>query len=196
MKISHRKKHLPRVSCAYSFCLHPSRASLRKPMRTFLYRSNMVTGPGRPCKACRICKKQKVSDLAAEDDGVANLGLKIRCSGERPNCRRCVRLKNECYYDNNVVHVRARRDKPRVTSRIDTSAVGPSQSLAPVPSLDTTNDYYQGVPPLLVPILIDLYFENVYQSDLLLHKPSFLKALSNSTVRPHILLSICAWGAK
>ncbi|SPJ78268.1 uncharacterized protein FTOL_06657 [Fusarium torulosum] len=129
-----------------------------------------------------------------EDDAATNLGLKIRCSGERPSCRRCVRLKNACYYDNNVVHIR-RRNKTGVTSRIDTSAVGPSQSLAPVTSLDTTNDFYQGVSPSLVPILIDLYFENVYQSDLLLHKPSFLHALTNQTVRPHILLSICAWGA-
>jgi hypothetical protein len=177
-------------------CLHPRPASLRIPIHTLLYRINMVTGPGRPGKACSICRKQKVSNLPTEDDGVANLGLKIRCSGERPSCRRCVRLKNACYYDNNVVQVRATRDKPRVTSRIDTSAVGPSQSLAPATSLDTTNDFYQGVPPLLVPILIDLYFENVYQSDLLLHKPSFLQALTNQTVRPHILLSICAWGAK
>jgi hypothetical protein len=177
-------------------CLHPRRSSVRKPIHTLLYRSNMVTGPGRPGKACSICKKQKVSDLSVEDDTVTNLGLKIRCSGERPSCRRCVRLKNACYYDNNVVHVRNRRDRTRVTSRIDTSAVGPSQSLAPITSQETTNDFYQGVPPLLVPILIDLYFENVYQSDLLLHKPSFLQALTNQTVRPHILLSICAWGAK
>ncbi|KAH7246538.1 hypothetical protein BKA59DRAFT_200794 [Fusarium tricinctum] len=138
----------------------------------------MVTGPGRPGKACSICKKQK-----------------IRCSGERPSCRRCVRLKSECYYDNNVVHVRARRDKTRVTSRIDVSAVCPLQPLAPAASLHVASDFYQGVPPSLVPILIDLYFENVYQSDLLLHKPSFLQALTNQAIRPHILLSICAWGA-
>ncbi|CAJ0552245.1 Ff.00g062240.m01.CDS01 [Fusarium sp. VM40] len=142
------------------------------------YRSNMVTGPGRPGKACSICKKQK-----------------IRCSGERPSCRRCVRLKNACYYDNNVVHVRARKDKSRATSRIDRSVVPHSQSLASAPSLDVTNNFYQGVPPSLVPILIDLYFENVYQSDLFLHKPSFLQTLANQTVRPHIFLSICAWGA-
>lgn len=36
------------------------------------YRRNMVTGPGRPGKACSICKKQKVSDLPAEDNGVTN----------------------------------------------------------------------------------------------------------------------------
>ncbi|KAH6949292.1 hypothetical protein DER45DRAFT_581033 [Fusarium avenaceum] len=138
----------------------------------------MVTGPGRPGKACSICKKQK-----------------IRCSGETPSCRRCVRLKNACSYDNKVVHARTRRNKTTVTTLIDIPTVGPLQSLAPAPSLDTANDFYQGVPPSLVPILIDLYFENVYQSDLLLHKPTFLQALANQAVRPHILLSVCAWGA-
>ncbi|KIL85329.1 hypothetical protein FAVG1_11284 [Fusarium avenaceum] len=82
-----------------------------------------------------------------------------------------------------------------LTTLIDIPTVGPLQSLAPAPSLDVANDFYQGVPPSLVPILIDLYFENVYQSDLLLHKPTFLQALANQAVRPHILLSICAWGA-
>lgn len=156
----------------------------------------MVTGPGRPGKACGICKKQKVFDPRTKHDAVTNLVLKIRCSGETPSCRRCVRLKNACSYDNKVVHARTRRNKTTVTTLIDIPTVGPLQSLAPAPSLDVANDFYQGVPPSLVPILIDLYFENVYQSDLLLHKPTFLQALANQAVRPHILLSVCAWGAK
>ncbi|KAK2480282.1 hypothetical protein H9L39_09656 [Fusarium oxysporum f. sp. albedinis] len=50
----------------------------------------MTNAPGRPSKACYICKRQK-----------------IRCPGERPSCGRCVRLKNtslvyhyirKCYY--------------------------------------------------------------------------------------------------
>ncbi|KAI8714907.1 hypothetical protein NCS52_01211600 [Fusarium sp. LHS14.1] len=39
------------------------------------------------------------------------------------------------------------------------------------------------------------YFSNVYQSDLLLHKPTFLETLAARNVKSHVLLSICAWGA-
>ncbi|KAF5587523.1 hypothetical protein FPANT_6868 [Fusarium pseudoanthophilum] len=55
--------------------------------------------------------------------------------------------------------------------------------------------FFQGIAPSLVNTLVKLYFDNVYQSTLLLHKPTFLQSLTEQTVKPHILLSICAWGA-
>ncbi|KAF5974791.1 hypothetical protein FCOIX_8092 [Fusarium coicis] len=55
--------------------------------------------------------------------------------------------------------------------------------------------FFQGIAPSLVNTLVELYFDNIYQSTLLLHKGTFLQSLADRTVKAHILLSICAWGA-
>ena len=44
--------------------------------------------------------------------------------------------------------------------------------------------------------LVDVYYENVYNATLLLHKQTFLDSLAAGTVRSHIVLSICAFAAK
>ncbi|KAK4893554.1 hypothetical protein LTR27_008021 [Elasticomyces elasticus] len=53
-----------------------------------------------------------------------------------------------------------------------------------------------GIPQALIPTLVELYFSNVYNAELLFHKRSFLEALALGTTRPHVILAICAWGAK
>ncbi|KAF4963112.1 hypothetical protein FSARC_8825 [Fusarium sarcochroum] len=150
----------------------------------------MVNAPGRPSRACDICKKQK-----------------IRCTGERPSCKRCLRLKNQCQYDSNTVRVRERRNVSNFKPARDlsVSAPGLQRSLARAPLHDAFNTeplsaepdeaFYHGVPSFLVNPLVEEYFENIYQSDLLLHKDTFMQSLAERTVRPHVLLSICAWGA-
>ncbi|KAF4956374.1 hypothetical protein FGADI_3951 [Fusarium gaditjirri] len=77
-----------------------------------------------------------------------------------------------------------------------------SGHLAPVvqtafPSIEaaSNHDFYQGIAPSLVNALVELYFDNVYQSTLLLHKRTLAQSLVKQTVKPHVLLSICAWGA-
>ncbi|KAF5632721.1 hypothetical protein F52700_6258 [Fusarium sp. NRRL 52700] len=142
----------------------------------------MANAPGRPSKACDVCKKQK-----------------IRCSGERPSCKRCVRLNNTCEYVTSRVHSGQKRSFTRPTG---TSKSVESRFLAPVALPAHLNaesvsghDFFQGIAPSLVTTLVELYFDNVYQSTLLLHKAIFLQSLTNQTVKPHILLSICAWGA-
>jgi hypothetical protein len=55
---------------------------------------------------------------------------------------------------------------------------------------------YLGISEPLLLTLVDVYFENVYQSDLLLHKRMFLKSLAEGTTREHVILSICAFAAK
>ncbi|KAF5623176.1 uncharacterized protein FTJAE_10699 [Fusarium tjaetaba] len=55
--------------------------------------------------------------------------------------------------------------------------------------------FFQGIAPSLVNTLVELYFDNVYQSTLLLHKATFLQSVADQSIKPHILLSICAWGA-
>ncbi|KAK2676941.1 Zn(2)-C6 fungal-type DNA-binding domain [Fusarium oxysporum f. sp. vasinfectum] len=145
----------------------------------------MANAPGRPSKACDVCKKQKV-----------------RCSGERPSCKRCVRLKNTCEYGTNLIHPRQKRNATRaVTANGASQSVG-SRRLAPVALSANLNAesisnhaFFQGIAPSLVNTLVELYFDNVYQSTLLLHKAIFMQSLADQTVKPHILLSICAWGA-
>ncbi|EGU85024.1 hypothetical protein FOPG_04566 [Fusarium oxysporum f. sp. conglutinans race 2 54008] len=145
----------------------------------------MANAPGRPSKACDVCRKQKV-----------------RCSGERPSCKRCVRLKNTCEYGTNLIHPRQKRNVTRaVTANGASQSVG-SRRLAPVALSANLNAesvsnhaFFQGIAPSLVNTLVELYFDNVYQSTLLLHKTIFMQSLADQTVNPHILLSICAWGA-
>jgi hypothetical protein len=58
------------------------------------------------------------------------------------------------------------------------------------------DDRYVGIPKALLATLVDLYFENVYNAHLLLHRRSFLAAIDNGTARAHLVLGVCAWGAK
>lgn len=44
--------------------------------------------------------------------------------------------------------------------------------------------------------LIELYYENVSNASLLLHKASLHEAVDTGIAIPHVLLSICAFGAK
>lgn len=132
-----------------------------------------------------------------------NFAVQIRCSGERPSCKRCVRLKNTCEYGTNLIHPRQKRNVTRaVTANGASQSVG-SRRLAPVALPANLNAesvsnhaFFQGIAPSLVNTLVELYFDNVYQSTLLLHKTIFMQSLADQTVKPHILLSICAWGAK
>lgn len=58
------------------------------------------------------------------------------------------------------------------------------------------NELDLNIPTSLVSTLIEMYFENVYQASLLLHKRLFLESIAAGTASPHVLLSVCAWGAK
>ncbi|KAF7561041.1 hypothetical protein G7046_g3107 [Stylonectria norvegica] len=44
-------------------------------------------------------------------------------------------------------------------------------------------------------MLVQSYFDNIYQASLLLSRPRFIQSLAAGAVREHIVLSICAWGA-
>lgn len=53
-----------------------------------------------------------------------------------------------------------------------------------------------GTSEVLLPTLIELYFDNIYQSDLILHKKSFSESVARGSASAHVLLSVCAWSAK
>ncbi|KIX99503.1 uncharacterized protein Z520_05079 [Fonsecaea multimorphosa CBS 102226] len=41
--------------------------------------------------------------------------------------------------------------------------------------------------------LVDVYYANVYNASLLLHKRLFIEAIASGTARHHLVLSVCAW---
>ncbi|KAF5686683.1 hypothetical protein FDENT_5686 [Fusarium denticulatum] len=135
----------------------------------------MVNAPGRPSKACDVCKKQKVqiSYAARESDRATS-----------PSHRRATK----------PVGKSAGAD---VTSRSGQSSHPDSVVQTAFLNIERASNYefVQGIARPLVNTLVELYFDNVYQSTLLLHKATFLQSLTDHTVKPHILLSICAWGA-
>lgn len=51
---------------------------------------------------------------------------------------------------------------------------------------------YLGIPPEVLPNLVDIYFSHVYNASLLLHKATFWNKLNAGTLRPHVILSVCA----
>lgn len=173
-----------------------------------LLEPSMSTRSGRPRKACSTCKSQK-----------------IRCSGERPICKRCVRLNHPCVYDSSpAVATRKKPNNPVVPVRTHTLATtdqcsspgasslnderlsaGTNAGLGtdsrsfdpnPIPYDHPQELQYIGIPGQLILELVELYYENVYNASLLLHKQLFLRSLAAGTARPPVVLSVCAWAAK
>ncbi|MCJ1471554.1 hypothetical protein MMC13_000194 [Lambiella insularis] len=56
-------------------------------------------------------------------------------------------------------------------------------------------EHYHGIPTSLVLALVEVYYENLYNATLLLHKRQFLESLASGTARPHIVLGVCASAA-
>ncbi|RVX67076.1 hypothetical protein B0A52_08319 [Exophiala mesophila] len=54
---------------------------------------------------------------------------------------------------------------------------------------------YLGISESLVYTLVDVYFENAYNANLLLNKGRFLESLVAGTVADHLILSLCAYAA-
>ncbi|OCT45726.1 hypothetical protein CLCR_01616 [Cladophialophora carrionii] len=52
---------------------------------------------------------------------------------------------------------------------------------------------YLGIPRSLIITLVDVYYANVYNASLLLHKRMFLAAIAAGTACQHVVLSVCAF---
>jgi len=48
----------------------------------------------------------------------------------------------------------------------------------------------------LIMNLVDVYYANVYNASLLLHKKLLIEAIVSGTARHHLVLSVCAWALK
>ena len=165
----------------------------------------MSTFPGRPRKACSTCKSHKVSSATGASarclDGTDV--CQIRCTRERPVCTRCQRLNHTCIYSTPPNTRNARRlqpgsntSKPSSTpTHTGAAATGDETSLLPH-HITPVEDRYLGIPKTLLLTLVEVYYDNVYNARLLLHKRQFLESLAAGTARPHIVLSVCAWAAK
>ncbi len=183
----------------------------------------MWTGVGRPRSACTTCKGQKVVNRKYSlgyDQWwlcIANQGpSQIRCSGERPICNRCSRLRRTCVYSSDPP---ASRKSPYISASARTNRypspppinaqerrhrasgeavpVGNYPYSTPVLLSDYPEENpYLGISKSLIYTLVEVYYENAYNARLLLHKGLFLESLAAGTANPHVVLSVCAWAAK
>ena len=141
---------------------------------------------------------------AAVDDYLAYI-LQIRCTEERPVCKRCARLKHQCVYSDAASEGRINRP---ISSRISKSNRLTRKNPSDISSgvvhistreaiLDSSNgEHYLGIPSSLLTKLIEVYFDNVYNASLLLHKQTFIDSLAAGMARSHVVLSVCAFAAK
>jgi hypothetical protein len=138
----------------------------------------------------------------------------VRCSLDKPVCKRCTRLKHDCTYATNstkskfIDHsarrqlaVRAPGDTLEHVSRTrnDTRPESPAPGIGRgVPTCDNyqTAGTAIEIPPDLLLTLVNVYYEYIYNASLLLHRRTFMKALSAGTVPRHVILSVCAFAAK
>ncbi|KAH7148209.1 hypothetical protein EDB81DRAFT_791762 [Dactylonectria macrodidyma] len=154
-----------------------------------------MTTQGRPRKACGVCKAQK-----------------IRCSGDRPSCKRCQRLRHACNYNGSSTTARSRKPSQRAHKRpslIPTTARdgeidgngGTMQAGRDVVSTPTalrdypTTESQLGIRTTLALTLAEAYFDNIYNAGFFLPRRLFLESLAAGTAHHHVVLSVCAWGA-
>ena len=136
----------------------------------------------------------------------------MRCSGEKPVCKRCTRLKRTCTYPSDVsseLPLPSTENPPRSSASLAThhhhrhqagssgSKIPPLQAQKPshgdsVP-ISPTQEHYLGVPAALLSNLIDVFFSHIYNASLLLHKPLLLESIASKSARPHVVLSVCAF---
>ncbi|KIX03502.1 uncharacterized protein Z518_07055 [Rhinocladiella mackenziei CBS 650.93] len=159
----------------------------------------------RPRKACGTCKGQKggYRKQHVATPYVAN-DSQIRCTGERPSCKRCLRLKHTCIYST-PAHVRNHSKwRQASTSAVDeyaspaptaargarpTEVAQPANTQVPLPSVllhqPALEERYLGIPKSLVFTLVETYYDNAH---LLLHKRLLLESVRADTAQPHIVL--------
>lgn len=138
-----------------------------------------------------------------------NYFWKLRCSGDKPSCQRCLRLNRSCLYGNRTARdgnppvipnhesTGATSLNPRITvttSNYNRLCVTPS--LSPPQLSGLPEKAYIGIPSPLLSELVEIYFSHVYNASLLLHKSRFKQAVRSQTVQPHVLLSVCALASK
>ena len=151
----------------------------------------MLAGSGRPRTACDNCKRQKVSISGGDINDLLN-SWQVRCSGERPACRRCARFRHDCGYANEtpilLASIKPVAGEPQ---NLDRCSYFSPTSLIRRP----TEDASLGIPKPLLAALVDVYYSHIYNASLLLHRKTFQQALAAGTADPAVVLSVCAFAS-
>ncbi|KAH8697046.1 hypothetical protein BGW36DRAFT_160144 [Talaromyces proteolyticus] len=156
----------------------------------------MYARPGRPIKACETCRTQKA-----------------RCSGDRPICTRCSRLRRSCNYNSETLEM-PKTLQPQQVPDLANPSLQPPYTTAPrvghsqsrhagqvsnfaycPPSVHLTSpveERYHGIPSSLLLDLVEVYYAHVGNASLVLHKRSFLEQLEAGIACPHVVISVCA----
>jgi hypothetical protein len=136
----------------------------------------------------------------------------VRCSNERPSCKRCTRLRRTCIYADATSSYDASQSKGALSPRSSKPTQGNHFPLAATsnPSIQSyvearefgqlpprppTQESYLGIPRALLSNLIDVFYSHIYNASLLLRKSDFLESLAGGTARHHLVLSVCAFAA-
>ena len=141
--------------------------------------------------------------------------IQVRCSSDRPACKRCTRLRHDCVYPSEGFQTRAVSQSNRASHELGSV---PAASRASVPQRLDGHEYLSpeatapliwssprlqqpsentvlGIPDSLVTTLVDVYYSHVYNASLLVHRPTFLQALKAGNANPAVVLSICAFAS-
>lgn len=136
----------------------------------------------------------------------------MRCSNEKPSCKRCTRLRRICIYaDATCSHDTSQSTKAlapthskatqlnhfplAATSHSSiTSSVG-THAFEQPPPRPSIQENHLGIPKALLSHLIDVFYSHIYNASLLLRKSDFLDSLARGTARHHLVLSVCAFAA-
>ncbi|RMZ75573.1 hypothetical protein DV737_g5245, partial [Chaetothyriales sp. CBS 132003] len=147
--------------------------------------------------ACIVCRRKK-----------------IRCSGEKPACKHCLRARVPCVYKVTtrkaaprtdymaMLDKRLKRMEDRVIKAIPKDELPDlSQTGRASRKVEENKLFTEGLESLpsqqMQEHLAEVFFDCVYgQSYLLLHKPSFMRKLKAGTVPPVLMLAVCAISAR
>lgn len=154
---------------------------------------------GRPRKACNVCKKQKVLVRPQRSSSRRLLTVHSRSVAQQTDHAAGDAQDSITRVITMIAGSQINQTLWRGVAGQERHCFQVVRSLWPLPVgllYQTPDENCSEIPSSLVNALVELYFNNVYQSNLLLHKDSFIKSLADSAVQPHVLLSMYALGAK
>lgn len=130
--------------------------------------------------ACLRCRRQK-----------------LRCSKEKPSCKRCQSIPAACTYppppDRKLLATRrARNSKPHIYREPEAADIQGSLKISHTAGRHPTLQETESLSPGMALILIGIYFSRHWNAELMIHKPSFTSDYLHNKVPDFVSLSIFA----
>ena len=184
-------------------------------LQTFPDENSYVGGLGATSQGMRSMQKAQ-GILASSRHGLYSdiNKVQVRCSNDRPVCKRCARLRHNCVYATEGIRATAVSQSNKLVQEVGsvstaTRASNPQKSgdrnyitpeaieplIRSVPRPPLPEKTLLGIPDSLVAALVDVYYSHVYNASLLVHRASFLQALKTGIADPAMVLSICAFAS-